>query len=349
MQTKKKFILSLALSLLLGGPLLDTPIFSAQAATQPAAVATAVQETNLSAANLYNLEQKGLVLSRKDQDAYIRRSMSPQDDFAAYHFTAPQGWKSETYSANGVRTEHFTNPKAKSQRVLLELHGGGYTQGLTDKHRLITARVGQLIDAKDIYLADYRLAPKNTYPTALNDAVNVYQDLLKRGTDAKEIVVYGDSAGGNLALELSLYLKEHHIAQPGALVLASPWTNLRSDSPSWQEKKSKDLILGEGTPLYEEVQKSSYAGKLSYDDPRLSPVNANLSNLPPMLIQLGGDEVFLDDGVRLARKAAADDTPVTVSIYPAMSHDFALVVPNLEQSRQSLLEIRDFVTRTIEK
>lgn len=333
-----KKIVPLVVSVLIGSALWGSP-------SLPAAAAQAV----LDPAAIVQTDAKGLVLNRKDQDAYIRKSLSANDDLAHYHFQAPQGWQVKTERIQGVKTDHYTNPQAHSKRVLLDLHGGGYVLGLSEKYRLLTAKIGNIIDARDMYLPDYRLAPQYTYPAALEDAVAVYKELLKGGTPAQDIVVYGDSAGGNLALELSLYLKDNHLPQPGALVLASPWTNLRSDSPSWQKNRSKDLILGVGTPLYEEVQHSAYAGKLSYDDPRLSPVQADLSGLPPMLIQMGSDEIFLDDGVRLARKAAADDTKVTLTVYPTMSHDFALVAPKLEQSRQSLIEIRDFVDQNVEK
>ena len=333
-----KKIVPLVVSLLVGGALFGSPalpVSAAQAVLNPAAIV--------------QTDAKGLVLNRKDQDAYIRRSLGANDDLANYHFQAPQGWQVKSENIQGVKTDHYTNPQANSKRVLLDLHGGGYVLGLSEKYRLLTAKIGNIIDARDMYLPDYRLAPQYTYPAALEDAAAVYKALLKGGTPAQDIVVYGDSAGGNLALELSLYLKDNQLPQPGALVLASPWTNLRSDSPSWQKNRSKDLILGKGTPLYEEVQHSAYAGTLSYDDPRLSPVQADLSGLPPILIQMGSDEIFLDDGVRLARKAAADDTKVTLTVYPTMSHDFALVAPKLEQSRQSLIEIRDFVDQNVEK
>lgn len=346
---QKKKILSAVFSLLLGASLVPGVSLPAEAAGNKPAVQTAAAETPLSPAVLYDLTRKGLVLNKAAQDAYLKKSMSPADDYAGYHFVPPAGWKTETVKLGGVSTVHMANPDAASGPVLLELHGGGYTVGLSEKHKLITARVGKLIGAKELYLADYRLAPQHVYPAALNDAAEVYRALLQKGTDPKKIIVYGDSAGGNLAVELALYAKTNSLPQPGALVLASPWASLESSSRSWKEKNDKDLILGKGTPLNEEVQHSSYAGNLSYNDPRLSPVFADLTGLPPMLIQLGGDEVFLDDGMALGRKAADNTVPVTLTIYPTLSHDFALVAPNLEQSRQSLLEIRDFVNRTMAK
>lgn len=307
------------------------------------------QETNseLSTKALYSM-RPGLVLDEKRQAAYVRKAMSRQSIFAHYNFAPPEGWQQETYSVQGVKVEHFINPQSSSQTVLLEFHGGGYVHGLTDKHRLFTAKMGKVIDAKEIFLAHYRLTPKYIYPAALDDAVIVYQDLLMRGIQPQQLIVYGDSAGGNLTVELALYLKQHQLPLPCGLVLASPWANFRSDSPSWKKNENKDLVMGKGTLFYTETKNTVYAGKLSFDDPRLSPVQADLSGLPPMLIQVGGDELFLDDDIRLARKAAADGTPATLSIYPKMSHDFAIVAPKLEESRQSLLEVEYFVQRLVD-
>ena len=155
-----------------------------------------------------------------------------------------------------------------------------------------------------------------------------------------------DSAGGNLAVELSLYLKENKLPQPGVIALASPWTTFEhKKGTSRYYNDEKDVILGKGTPLNIPVKDAKYKGKLSRKDPRLSPIYADLSGLPPMLIQAGGNELFLTESVRLAEKAAADGIPVTLTVYPGMSHDFALLLPEMQDSIDSLDEIADFANR----
>ena len=243
-------------------------------------------------------------------------------------FEAPAGWKMETVTVNGITLERMTADQKKSDRVLLQMHGGGY------------------VDAGEVYFVNYRLAPAHVYPAALEDAVAVYKELLNRGIKGENIILTGDSAGGNLAVELSLYLKENKLPQPGVIALASPWTTFEhKKGTSRYYNDEKDVILGKGTPLNIPVKDAKYKGKLSRKDPRLSPIYADLSGLPPMLIQAGGNELFLTESVRLAEKAAADGIPVTLTVYPGMSHDFALLLPEMQDSIDSLDEIADFANR----
>lgn len=171
-----------------------------------------------------------------------------------------------------------------------------------------------------------------------------YQSLLKGGCDPKSIIVFGDSAGGNLALALSLKLKDEKLPQPGLLILDSPWTTMETISPSRQGSVKKDLILGEINPnMFYEINHPSYAKGAKLDDPYLSPLYGDLTGLPPMLIQTGGYEVFLDEGMKLAEKAASDDVKVTLTVYPYMSHDFPFCVPEIQDSVDAFEEMQSFI------
>ena len=261
-------------------------------------------------------------------------------------FEAPAGWKMETVTVNGITLEQMTADQKKSDRVLLQMHGGGYVGGMSNNHRILGLRQATLADAGEVYFVNYRLAPAHVYPAALEDAAAVYKELLNRGIKGENIILTGDSAGGNLAVELSLYLKENKLPQPGVIALASPWTTFEhKKGTSRYYNDEKDVILGKGTPLNIPVKDAKYKGKLSRKDPRLSPIYADLSGLPPMLIQAGGNELFLTESVRLAEKAAADGIPVTLTVYPGMSHDFALLLPEMQDSIDSLDEIADFANR----
>lgn len=266
-------------------------------------------------------------------------------------FAVPDGWTHEKFSVNGVAVERLTNPKQKkSNRVALQFHGGGYVDGLGDLHRILAVKQAVLTRAREIWLVDYRLAPQNFYPAALDDAAQVYAELLRRGVDPKKLVVFGDSAGGNLALELSIYLREKNLPQPAALILASPWTTFETNLPSRIQNVDRDKILGSINPrVYNEVCNPSYAGDLPLNDPRLSPIHADLSNLPPILIQVGGEELFLDEGVELLKKSAADGLNVTLTVYAGMSHDFAVVIPELDDTIKSFAEIKNFVAVNVPK
>lgn len=260
-------------------------------------------------------------------------------------FATPDGWTYEKFSMGGVKVERLINPKQKkSGRVVLQLHGGGYVDGLGDLHRDFAVKQMVLSDAREGYIVDYRLAPENLYPAALDDAFAAYEELLARGVDPKNLIVFGDSAGGNLALELSLRLKEKNLPQPAMLILLSPWTTLETDLPSRAGNSERDLILGVTNPqMYNEVCNPSYGGEISLSDPRLSPIHADLTGLPPMLIQVGGHEMFLDEGIELLKKSAADELDVTLTVYRGMSHDFALLLPELDDSVKSFAEIKNFV------
>jgi len=260
-------------------------------------------------------------------------------------FEVPDKWTYEKILFNGVKVERLANPKQKkSARVALQLHGGGYVGHLSNWYRDFAIKQAVMIDAKEIYMVDYRVAPENIYPAALEDTVTAYRELLNRKIDPKNIIVFGDSAGGNLALAFATYLKENNLPQPAMLILVSPRTTFENNLPSRTENADRDLILGKfNKKMYSEVSKPKYAGDIPLKDPRLSPIYADLKNLPPTLIQIGGYELFVDDGIELIKKATADELNVTLSVYAGMSHDFSILLPQLDESVKSFIEIRNFV------
>ena len=290
----------------------------------------------------------GTVLSGDAKQTYLTEKMQalfhPQESAApAKAFEAPDGWTWEKFDIGAVHAERMTADVKANDRVVLQLHGGGYVLGMSDPHRLLAVRQATLLGAGEAYYLDYRLAPAYVYPAALEDAVALYEELLARGIRAEDIVLVGDSAGGNLAVELALYLRDHSRPLPAVIALASPWATFEhAAGTSRTENAAKDQVLGEGTPLYVAVQEAAYAGTLDRRDPRLSPIYADLSGLPPMLIQTGGNELFVTEDQQLATKAAEDGVPVTLTIYPGMPHDFALLFPELRDSVRSLQEIADF-------
>lgn len=295
----------------------------------------------------------GILLDGTAKQAYITDIM---DDMfrpkvanpIAKPFEVPDGWVWTKYTAGQTPMEHMQAAIKQSDRVILQLHGGGYVLPLSDGHRLLGVKQATLMGASDVYYVDYRLAPAHTYPAALDDAVAAYNDLLQKGINPKNIILVGDSAGGNLALELALYLKDNKMEQPGVILLASPWATLEDLKDSSRETNaSKDQVLGLGTPLYEPVKVAAYGQDLDRKDPRLSPMYADLFGLPPMLIQTGGNELFLTENQELADKAAADGVLVTLTVYPGMPHDFALLLPDMKDSVDSLIEMKDFVDRNL--
>ena len=296
-------------------------------------------------------ETRGIILTGEAKQDYIQQQMNkiyhPPEDKKPAPFTAPEDWAYEKTSIGNVPVECLAPPNPTTKRVVLQLHGGAYMSGLTDLYRTFAVRQAAYTNAREIYCVDYRHAPVHRYPAALDDAATVYQGLLARGTRPSDIIIFGDSAGGNLAVELALHLRDKGLPQPAALVLLSPWADFEhKDGTSRTENFTKDKVLGEGTPFAPHLRKTPpYAGSLPLDDPRLSPIHADLSELPPMLIQTGGYDLLLTEDEQLAEKAKADGTSVTCTVYPEMPHVFPLVLPELAESIAACEEVRDFVNR----
>ena len=260
-------------------------------------------------------------------------------------FAAPNKWTYEKLTFNGVKVERLVNPDMKkSKRVVLQLHGGGYVSHLSDWYRDFGVKQAVMTEAHEIYMVNYRVAPEHIYPAALDDAAQTYAELLNRGIKPKNIIVIGDSAGGNLALALALRLKEKKLPQPAMLILLSPRTTFENNLPSRIANADRDLILGKkNVKMYNAVSNPIYAGDIPLNDPRLSPIYADLRGLPPTLIQIGGYEMFVDDGIELLKRATADDLNVTLTVYAGMSHDFSVLLPDLDDSIKSFAEIKNFV------
>ncbi|WP_289089153.1 alpha/beta hydrolase [uncultured Veillonella sp.] len=297
-------------------------------------------------------ETEGIHLPPKAKDTYIlekaKRLFHPAPNSRLEPFVVPEGWMHTSFQVGNVPMERLHHNKAESKRIVLQLHGGGYVLGMSDAHRKLGVKQALESGASDIYFVDYRLAPRHVYPSALEDAVTAYRHILETGIESNQVLLAGDSAGGNLALALAIYLKEHNMPQPGALLLASPWATMEDKAGTTRTSNAtRDYILGIGTPLYNEVRQPSYVGTQKVTDYHVSPIYADLRGLPPILIQAGGNELFLTEDEELAKKAAADGVKVTLSVYPGMPHDFALLYPELEESVDSFQEIASFVAQNV--
>lgn len=298
------------------------------------------------AAPAWDLPEKGLQFEPQAKHEYMKNKMS--DFFAGKNkiapFVAPDNWGYDKITIEGVKVERLEDTSKPNDRIVIQLHGGGYVGALSDYYRNLGVMQGVLTCARAVYMVDYRLAPKHKFPAALEDALKVYKFLLNHGTNAQNIYVYGDSAGGNLALALALKLKEEKLPQPKGYVLISPWASADTTLPSRILNNEKDVVLGtENKYMYGEVMNPSYSGDTYITHPLLSPIYGDFSGVSPMLIQVGGVETLYDDGMILVNKAAKDGVKVTLTSYPGMPHDFAMLLPELQDSVDSFREIKTFV------
>lgn len=223
-------------------------------------------------------------------------------------------------------------------KAVLYLHGGSWAYG-----SLRTARpVGMMLGAASGYrvlVAEYRLAPEHAYPAAAEDCVSAYRWLLNSGFLPENIGVFGDSAGGNLALSLLHRIIAQGYPLPAAVGLASPVTDLTEESELLKHKS--DLLYAQYAGKEWNII-DLYCGAHDRKSPLLSPVRGDLSLFPPMLIHVGQDEELCIDCDRFARKAHGQGVPVALKIWKGMFHDFTIVGPPLRESRRSIQEFGDF-------
>lgn len=244
-------------------------------------------------------------------------------------------------TVGGVPAEWSLAPGADPERVLLFLHGGGYSSGSIVSHRTMVTGAGRAAGIRTLAIA-YRLAPEHPFPAALQDAEAVYRALLDQGYASHHIAVGGDSAGGGLTLALMQVLRAKGIGLPACGWLVSPWVDLEMTGASMDGKDAVDPLIHRA---YLEMLAEAYLnGGGERRDPLVSPLHADLGGLPPMLVQVGSAETLLDDAVRLAGRLGAADVEGRLSIYPRMIHVWHIWHHRLAEGRRALAEAGAFLS-----
>lgn len=232
----------------------------------------------------------------------------------------------------------------ETEKVIMFIHGGGYFQGLNDKYLKMAKNCSKAFNKARVLIVDYRLAPKNVYPAALDDTVASYKYLLSKGYKSENIVFAGDSAGGGLVLSCALYLRDHNIELPKAIITFSAATNACCNSESWTKNLDIDPFLGPllGKNSKWEFTKPVYPGKEDLKNPYISPLYGDLKGLPKLLMQVGTHEVILSDTVDFAEKAKKVGVDVKQTTYQGMTHVFQ-VIPVLPESKVAWKEVNEFL------
>jgi epsilon-lactone hydrolase len=260
-------------------------------------------------------------------------------DALGMQYPVPEGVRVETVRANGVAAEWTVAPGADPGRVVLFLHGGGYIAGSLQSHRHMVAQVGREAQARTLAL-DYRLAPEHPFPAAMEDAIAGYRFLLSEGYEPKRVALGGESAGGGLAVATLVSVRDANLPLPGCVWLSSPWVDLEAIGPSMTAKAPVDPLIQR--PYVLEIA-AAYLNGAAPRTPLAAPLYADLSGLPPMLVQVGSAETLLDDAVRLAAVAGAADVGVRLEIWPDMIHAWHLFYQQLDAGRRSLAEAGAFI------
>ncbi|MCI6886585.1 MAG: alpha/beta hydrolase [Lachnospiraceae bacterium] len=257
-------------------------------------------------------------------------------------WVCPDEYEYEIVEMEQFHMEYLRPAEVCTGRVVLQLHGGGYIGPMKNIYRDFAVQYSRRTMGGDVLTVDYRVAPEYPFPAALEDAVKAYRWLLNERKYAPDkIVIAGDSAGGGLALALVLYLRDHEIPLPAGVIAMSPWTDLTCSGESYETNFDRDPQFG-GTKdnmLYH----SSYIGEADPKHPYLSPVFGDFSGFPPVLLQVGSEEVLLSDTLRVADKLRKAGSRLRVTVYDGMFHVFQMAYRLIPESREAWEEVGVFL------
>ena len=235
-------------------------------------------------------------------------------------------------------------PKTTDDGVLLYLHGGGWFMGSPRTHRGLVGALAMEARVRALSL-DYRLAPEHPYPAAVDDAVAAYEWLLANRVDPARLVIGGDSAGGNLALALLIRLRDAGRPLPAGAVLLSPATDLTLAGESHRTRRSVDPYFADADI---EPMIARYVAGADRLDPCVSPLHADLRDLPPLLVHVGDHEILRDDSTRLCERARAAGVDARLVVWPGMMHVFHVFAPFLPEARRANRELGEFIRARVD-
>jgi monoterpene epsilon-lactone hydrolase len=247
--------------------------------------------------------------------------------------------KCEPANAGGVKSEWVTAPGADPGRAILYLHGGGYVIGSINTHRSLAGRLSRAAKAR-VLVIDYRLAPEHPHPAAVEDAVAAYRWMLAQGLKPGRIAVSGDSAGGGLTVATLVAIRDAKLPMPAAGAPLSPWVDMEGIGDSMTSKSTADPIVQKEGLLN---MAKAYLGGKDPRTPLAAPLYADLSGLPPLLIQVGTAETLLDDASRLAERAKKAGVKVTYEPWENMIHVWHMFAPMLDEGQQAIDRVGEFV------
>jgi acetyl esterase/lipase len=233
-----------------------------------------------------------------------------------------------------------TSQNTQSARAMLYLHGGAYIIGSASAYKALAGRYAKALDCT-VLVPDYRLAPENPFPAALDDAYDAWQYLLVQGYAPQNIVIAGDSAGGGLSTALCLKLRDRAEALPSAQLLISTWLDLDCCGDSFVDRAAKDRVLSAD---WVKMGREAYADGFDYRLPYISPLYAELHDLMPILIQVGSDEMLFDDSRRFTKWAKKAGVEIEMQEWQGMWHDWHLFAPFIPEANKAIADGASWLT-----
>ena len=242
----------------------------------------------------------------------------------------------------GVHTEQLKAANA-SQKIILHIHGGAFFLGSLNTHRAFMSKIAAQTLQRVIHI-HYPLAPEARYPEALDAAYDVYQQLINEGNRAKDIIISGDSCGANLALALALKIKTENTSRlPSGLILLSPFLDLTLSSASLHDNQKYDVLLS--AQLLKTGISYSLPPEIDRTSPLVSPLFADLTGLPPTLVQVGSKEILFDDATRFEEKAKLAGVKVSFKSYTGMWHNFQMFSAWFDEAKLAIRDLAEFTNQ----
>jgi acetyl esterase/lipase len=289
-------------------------------------------------------EQLQAIIQKLRSQPIVDPNAGVQETRAAFEemanaFPVDADIKREAIRAGAVPAEWVSAPGADASRAVLYLHGGGYVIGSINTHRSLAARLARAAKAR-VLVIGYRLAPEHPHPAAVDDSLAAYRWMLAQGLTPARITVAGDSAGGGLTVATLVAIRDARLPLPAAGACLSPWVDLEGLGESMTTKAGVDPIVQKAGIAQ---MAAAYLGGKDPRTPLAAPLYADLSGLPPLLIQVGTAETLLDDASRLAERAKKAGVKVTYECSEDMIHVWHLFAPLLEEGQQAIDRIGEFV------
>lgn len=320
------------------------------AAAAAVAIVIAISQTRIFTPSL------GARMARLTVEVYIAPAFASEKDFvSAVRNTLenisklallPQGTSVEEVAIGDMKAEwvRAANVDPAPKKALLYTHGGGFLAGSRATHRELVARISNA-SGLPVLVPEYRLAPEHVFPAALDDCVVAYRWLIRQGYAPDDLAIAGDSAGGCLTVMTLLKLRDTGIPLPAAAVMLSPLTDaVHFDGESQKTKAGIDPWFD---PNDMPRHLALFSDNFRIKSPLLSPVRQNLAGLPPLLIQVGTDEILLSDSTRLAERAKKAGVDATIQVYEGLWHVFQTFGVIIPEARDAIEVIGDFLKKRV--
>lgn len=244
----------------------------------------------------------------------------------------PAGVRFEAVDMGGVPATLVTPDELKTDAVLMYIHGGAYIVGRPDGYHGIGGNYAKMLGAR-VYMPDYRLAPEHQFPAPIDDTLRAYEWLLEQNIAASKIAFAGESAGGAMVVSVMVAAKSKGLPLPAVGSSISPWANLEHTGASMSNREGLDPLNSK--PVLD-ILARAFLGDTLANHPLASPVFADVTGLPPILVQIGENELMLSDAMRLANHLADNRVRVNLEVWPGMFHAWHFYAGMLAEGQQAL-------------